>query len=101
MGNKSRKESAVELSASLHADTMRVDEPAHTEVRLTGEGGITTQREGLPPGGTRQGETYRDVRVGVKIHADPESPPALPQPQAPPEPRRHRLFLGRRRKARS
>jgi hypothetical protein len=100
MANDSRKESAVELSASLHADTMRVDEPAHAEVRLTGEGRITTQREGLPPGGTRQGETYRDVRVGVNIHSDPESPPALPQAQASPKPRR-RLFLGRRRKARS
>lgn len=60
----------VEIAARLRATELRVDESEGAEVR---HGRWTSLRHGLPPSGARQGVTYREVEVGIRVEGEPAS----------------------------
>ena len=63
----------IEIAARASARKVRFAKVPDVEVRLGGDGGETSEREGLPER-VRPGITYRDIRVGWRAGAlaDPE-----------------------------
>lgn len=69
MTEKERLRRSVEIAAGLRADELRVDGSRDARVR---RGGRKTLRRGLPPEGAREGVTYHDVEVGIRVEGEPE-----------------------------
>lgn len=59
----------VGVEASFRAKQLTVRVAPRARVELEGEGEARTCRTGIPPSGTKDGETYRDVSATVTIRA--------------------------------
>jgi hypothetical protein len=66
---------ALGLEASCRAKELVVRTAPRARVAFTGDGQVTTEREGIPPSGTQDDHEYEDVSVRVSIRGSVQQPP--------------------------
>ena len=65
-------DAVVSLSASARGHDLTMEKRHLSRLTATGNGRITSHREGLPEGGAEPGVTYPDVYKDVDIQGEPE-----------------------------